>query len=316
MVTSFQKYRNTRKGFLTDCLHDTTPIGSIVPNFKAGENSHDHNFINNNLNSHKHGETTGDAYVNGDDPAYTHDGYLYCDGTEYNISDFPALYEVIGNDYGGTPSIGIDITNGGTGYDNDSVLLIDAPPTGGSQIEASIQNTTGGVIDKILLTNIGSGYTSAPTVQVKGGKVATYTHNAASNVNRTQGVYTVEPSGGTGSGVKFKVTVTSTGATSFELLNPGHSYTANDSIPILDSDLGGGGAPNVTTTVTSVTGATGTGATFVVRLNSTGSVQPISKANVIENWGDLNMGTFKVPDTIARKIVGNGPVFGLSLIHI
>ena len=310
MVTSFQKYRNTRKGFLTDCLHDTTPIGSIVPNFKAGENSHDHNFINNNLNSHKHGETTGDAYVNGDDPAYTHDGYLYCDGTEYNISDFPALYEVIGNDYGGTPSIGIDITNGGTGYDNDSVLLIDAPPTGGSQIEASIQNTTGGVIDKILLTNIGSGYTSAPTVQVKGGKVATYTHNAASNVNRTQGVYTVEPSGGTGSGVKFKVTVTSTGATSFELLNPGHSYTANDSIPILDSDLGGGGAPNVTTTVTSVTGATGTGATFVVRLNSTGSVQPISKANVIENWGDLNMGTFKVPDTIARKIVGNGPVFG------
>ena len=310
MVTSFQKYRNTRKGFLTDCLHDTTPIGSIVPNFKAGENSHDHNFINNNLNSHKHGETTGDAYVNGDDPAYTHDGYLYCDGTEYNISDFPALYEVIGNDYGGTPSIGIDITNGGTGYDNDSVLVIDAPPTGGSQIEASIQNTTGGVIDKILLTNIGSGYTSAPTVQVKGGKVATYTHNAASNVNRTQGVYTVEPSGGTGSGVKFKVTVTSTGATSFELLNPGHSYTANDSIPILDSDLGGGGAPNVTTTVTSVTGATGTGATFVVRLNSTGSVQPISKANVIENWGDPNMGTFKVPDTVARKIVGNGPVFG------
>lgn len=310
MVTSFQKYRNTRKGFLTDCLHDTTPVGSIVPNFKAGENSYDHNFINNNLNSHKHGDTSGDAYVNGDDPAYTHDGYLYCDGTEYNISDFPALYEVIGNDYGGTASLGIDIISGGTGYDNQSVLLIDAPPTGGSQIEASIQNTTGGVIDKILLTNIGSGYTTAPTILVKGSKVNTYTHDASTNVNRTQGVYTVSPSGGSGEGVIFRITVNAGGQTSFEIVNRGHSYTVNDSIPIDDSDLGGGGAPNVAVTVTSVSGAAGTGASFSVRLNANGSVQPITKSNVVENWGDPNMGTFKVPDTVARKIVGNGPVFG------
>ena len=46
-------------------------------------------------------DTTGNAYQQGDDPAYTHDGYLYCDGSEYNIADYPALFEVIGNDYGG-----------------------------------------------------------------------------------------------------------------------------------------------------------------------------------------------------------------------
>ena len=40
-----QSYRNTRKGFYTDCYQDTTPIGSIVPNLKSGENSYDHYFV-------------------------------------------------------------------------------------------------------------------------------------------------------------------------------------------------------------------------------------------------------------------------------
>ena len=41
-----QSYRNTRKGFYTDCYQDTTPIGSIVANLKSGANSYDHSFIN------------------------------------------------------------------------------------------------------------------------------------------------------------------------------------------------------------------------------------------------------------------------------
>ena len=40
-----QGYRNARKGYLTDLLVDTTPIGSIVPNLKAGQNSYDHSFV-------------------------------------------------------------------------------------------------------------------------------------------------------------------------------------------------------------------------------------------------------------------------------
>ena len=39
-------YRNARKGYLTDLLTDTTPIGSIVTNLKAGANSYDHSFVN------------------------------------------------------------------------------------------------------------------------------------------------------------------------------------------------------------------------------------------------------------------------------
>ena len=91
-----QSYRNTRKGFYTDCYQDTTPIGSIVANLKSGANTYDHSFINKATNPHKLEDFSGSAYISGDNPAYTHDGYLYCDGTEYAIKDYPALYEIIG----------------------------------------------------------------------------------------------------------------------------------------------------------------------------------------------------------------------------
>lgn len=37
------------------------------------------------------------------------DGWLLCDGTEYNISDYPALYAVVGTMYCGGPCSGIDM---------------------------------------------------------------------------------------------------------------------------------------------------------------------------------------------------------------
>ena len=85
-----QSYRNTRTGFLTDLLVDTTPIGAIVPNLKTGQNSYDHSFIKFNATNYPAlTDTAGNAYQFGDDPAYTHDGYLYCDGSEHNIADYP-----------------------------------------------------------------------------------------------------------------------------------------------------------------------------------------------------------------------------------
>ena len=87
-------------------------------------------------------ETTGNAYLNGDDPAYTHEGYLYCDGSEYEISDYPMLFSVIGNTYGGRASTGIDITNPGNGYANAPVVNISAPPAGGEQADAKLHKLT------------------------------------------------------------------------------------------------------------------------------------------------------------------------------
>ena len=224
-----QAYRNARQGYLTDLLTDTTPIGSIVTNLKAGQNSYDHSFVKATASAYPNlTESSGNAYVTGDDPAYTHEGYLYCDGKEYNIGDYPGLYEIIGTKYGGRSSNGIDVVTGGSGYTTSSAVTITAAPTGGINMEAEV-----GAVDsngKILYLNIkvsGNGYTSVPTVSVAGG----------------------------------------------------------------------------------------TGATFVVRMTSLtaqggATLLPINTANVMDNWGDPYLGTFKVPDLIAKKVVGNGPVYG------
>jgi len=224
-------YRNARKGYLTDLLTDTTPIGSIVTNLKAGQNSYDHSFVKATAGNYPNlDEAPGNAYVGGDDPAYTHEGYLYCDGTEYNIGDYPSLYQIVGNKYGGATSNGIDITNGGSGYTVSSAVTITAAPTGGVNMTATVGAVdTNGKILYLIITNNGGGYTSVPTVTVAGG----------------------------------------------------------------------------------------TGATFVVRMTDLtaaggGSLQPITTANVMDWWGDPYLGTFKVPDLIAKKVVGNGPVYGAN----
>lgn len=223
-----QSYRNSRTGFLTDLLVDTTPIGAIVPNLKSGQNSYDHSYIRYNATAYPAlTDTTGNAYQQGDDPAYTHDGYLYCDGSEYNIADYPALFEVIGNDYGGRSSSGIDVVNAG------------------------------------------SGYTSAPTVTIGPPSAA-------------QGVQAL---------AQANIDVQSGTVKSIDVVNAGQGYDPNN-------------LPSV-----SITGGGGTGATATIRI-ANGTIEGINKFNVMENWGDPYLGTFAVPDTIAKKIVGNSSVYG------
>ena len=217
-----QSYRNTRKGFYTDCYQDTTPIGTIVSNLKSGANTYDHEFINKATNLHRLEDFPGNAYGSGDNPAYTHDGYLYCDGTEYDIKDYPALYEILGVRYGGRASSGIDVVTGGSGYSVTDIVSI-STPTGinGVQATAIVKSVENGAIQYIDVTNPGSGYLTAPTVSVSGG----------------------------------------------------------------------------------------IGATFSVRVVN-GTIQNITEANVMNFYGEQYLGTFRVPNTVTKKIVGNGPVFG------
>ncbi len=218
-----QSYRNPRKGYYTDCYQDTTPVGTIVPNLKCSDNTYDHEFINKATNTHRLEDFAGNAYISGADPAYTHEGYLYCDGTEYEIKDYPTLYEIIGIHYGGRASSGIDVINKGSGYTTASAVDISAPPAGGTQATAIVKTVDGsGGILTVDVINPGAGYVTEPTVTVAGGSSATFT----------------------------------------------------------------------------------------VRLGSGGIIQNITTANVYDFYGESHLGTFKVPDTVTKKIVGNGPVFG------
>ena len=278
MTVSSQSYRNTRKGYYTDYCVETTPIGAIVPTFKTEKNSYDHQFIKSSAAPYPGlTETSGNAYQNGDDPAYTHPGYLYCDGSEYNIGDFPALYEIISNDYGGLASEGVTVTNAGSGYTSAPSITFSAPPTAtpvNYTAEGKVEIATGSV-SKFILTAGGTGYTSAPTITVGEAWLSGKLYATGDQVFNVGKVYTATSGGNAGSTAPTHTTGTvSDGTVSW-------SYAGVQAI------------------------------ITVLRVHpTTGVVTKITKLNVMEWLGDQNLGTFKVPDMVAKKVVGNGPVYG------
>lgn len=101
-------YRNNRKSFYSEKGPDSVSVGTIVNVFKtkANDNSYDSQYIPspNPVNGTvAYVDVSGDAQPQ-NNPDYQYYGYLYCDGSEYNISDYPLLYSIIGNEYGGTPN--------------------------------------------------------------------------------------------------------------------------------------------------------------------------------------------------------------------
>ena len=159
---------------------------------------------------------------------------MYCDGTEYNIGDFPALYRIIGNEYGGTSRPEISVTNGGSNYNSGTTITFANPPNYDANnpgdlkvISGQLVIDTNGTVTGVTVTNLGYGY---------------------------------DPS------------------------NP-PTWT-----------LGGAGS--------------GTGLALQFNFNSVGQLQAISTQNVLEYYGETDLGTFKVPDLKAKKIVGYGNVYG------
>jgi hypothetical protein len=84
------------------------------------------------------------------------------------------------------------------------------------------------------------------------GSIAAFTSNAATAAARVAGTYTVTglPSKN-GTGATFQVVVGSGGATSIKITGRGTGYLPSETITILDSTLGGGGAADILITVSS-----------------------------------------------------------------
>ena len=115
MVSTNPIYRNKRKNYYQETGPDSVAVGTIINVFKtkSSKNSFDSSFIPTNIPVN--GIT---AYTNisgnsqpENNPDYQYIGYLYCDGSEYNIKDYPLLYSIIGNLYGGTAGSGISQSN-------------------------------------------------------------------------------------------------------------------------------------------------------------------------------------------------------------
>lgn len=94
------------------------------------------------------------------------------------------------------------------------------------------------------------------------GAVTAFNDNATANVTRaTVTDETSEPvtfdnvsglTSGEGTGAQFQIIVETDGDITANITNRGTGYNAGDTIEILDSDIGGSGAPNVTVTISSV----------------------------------------------------------------
>ena len=165
-------YRNIRKNFYTDKASDTTEIGTIITTMKAVDDVHDNSFIPTTPTyDFSTGQITREIAGNAqtaNNPDYQYPGYIYCDGSEYKIEDYPALYKVIGNDYGGTSRPGLELVNGGSGYPiTGNVTITFSAPTGSANdnetIEATLVINASGVITSVVTTKLGKNYTSDPT---------------------------------------------------------------------------------------------------------------------------------------------------------
>ena len=80
-VSSPPTYRNTRTNYYTDKASDNNPVGSIISTFKSITGVYDNNYIP--LNAYN--VVPGNSNVQ-DKPEYQYPGYVYCDGSEYNLS--------------------------------------------------------------------------------------------------------------------------------------------------------------------------------------------------------------------------------------
>ena len=92
-------YRNRYQHFYLDKKGSYVPVGSVVP-------------VLADVYSRNSDPTAWDPGIGlrsaAQTPHYSYFGYLYCDGSLYNIRDYPGLYEIIGNTYLQTS----DIRNG------------------------------------------------------------------------------------------------------------------------------------------------------------------------------------------------------------
>ena len=94
-------------------------------------------------------------------------------------------------------------------------------------------------------------------VEAVDGKILTISSLGAADASRTQGTYesVTSSSNGSGTGQILNVTVDGSGAATLVIVDGGKGHANGNTITIADSELGGGGAANLTFNVASVTTA-------------------------------------------------------------
>ena len=85
------------------------------------------------------------------------------------------------------------------------------------------------------------------------GAISSFTTDASTDAARANGTYSaiegVSNATSEGTGATFEFVVDGVGATTVNITNRGKDYAPGDTILVLDSQLGGGGAADITVTI-------------------------------------------------------------------
>lgn len=212
----------------------------------------------------------------------------------------------------------IFLNNDGSGYKETPTINISPPPSGGTNATAvAITSTRGNIrsIDRILLTNAGSGYVTPPKITILGGggsgaaatcSIGSTNDFGVSSISITDGgsgyvsppTVTVSPPTGIGDTALVESTVnTSTQISSIRIVNAGSGYTSAPTV--IFSSLPSTGIGNFIYNET-VTGSA-SGAKAVVR-NFT-KLTSVSVLNPpIELQVSINTGKFFAGEVIVGSI--------------
>ena len=160
---------------------------------------------------------------------------------------------------------------------------------------------------------------------LRGGNILGVGNVSASDPSRTAGTYQGVTYTTSGSGVNatFDITVNGAGAGVITVTNGGISFAINETITVADSQLGGGGAPDLTFQVNAIGGfnytnvavtstdvnSTGSGATVDVGVSSTGDVSLTVNQGGI---GYYNGETLTISDSDIGASGAANPTFDVS----
>ena len=200
-------------------------------------------------------------------------------GTGYAVSDrIIILGSLVGEN-------GVDGTH-------DLVITIAAVNGAGLPTSTTQTGTAPNAINDFAITD-----DSTEMIMSAAGSHLSFNNIGASNASRTAGSYVgvTGTSGGSGTVGTFTVIVNASGAATVSRIttNIGSGHTVGDTITILDSALGGGGAPNLTFDVASIGNGAGIDAAFTVRTNGA----TYSVTNITPGTGFIEGETITVPGT-------------------
>ena len=104
--------------------------------------------------------------------------------------------------------------------------------------------------------------------EVVTGKILAFDSVGGADASRTEGTYTVSPTGGSGSGCSVSIAVDGSGAATVTLVNGGKDYADGATLTATDAVLGGGGAANLTFDINGIGTGDKAGATATSFVNA------------------------------------------------